>query len=53
MEQLREKHLFSKNTTKPAKPENSGIGVNQAAKAECFTFCMLKFFVLPLLQCSL
>jgi len=22
---------------KPAKPENSGIGVNQAAKAECFT----------------
>ena len=33
----RKKHFLSKNTTKPAKPENSGIVVNQAAKAELFT----------------
>lgn len=33
-----EKQNFrSQNTTKPVKPENSGIGVNQAAKAEWFT----------------
>ena len=28
----RKEHFLSKNTTKPVKPENSGIGVNQAAK---------------------
>ena len=49
----KKKHFFSKNTTKPAKPENSGIGVNQAIKAECVTFCVLKFCILPLLECSL
>lgn len=33
----RKKNFLSKNTIKPVKPENSGIGVIQAAKAERFT----------------
>ena len=32
------KYFLSKNTAKPVKPENSGIGVNQETKAECFTY---------------